>query len=399
MTTLKDLPGWVRHRQSDMIEDLTAYVSQETPSDDKALLTTGLAWVEEWLQSRIGEPASRRLVPGGKWADTLVLDYLSDDGAAGWITALCHYDTVWSAGTLRDWPATVDGDRFTGPGAFDMKGGLVQLVWALKASRELGLPRPNVRLILNGDEEVGSPSSRPVIEAEVVRGDAVLVFEASAGGALKTARKGVGIFQVKATGQEAHAGLDPEVGASAIDEIARVIVQLHDETDLDKGTTVNVGIVRGGTRTNVKAGFATADIDVRVSSETEVRRINGVLDGLSARNANASLGVTGEWNRPVMARSAQTARLFAEAEYVADQLGFPLAETSVGGASDGNFAAALGLPVLDGLGAVGDGAHARNEWISIAGMLERTCLAAGLLAVLAEAPERSLGAVVGAAAG
>ena len=399
MSTLKDLPDWVRHRRSDMVEDLTAYVSRETPSDDKALLTSGLAWVEEWLQSRIGDPASRRLVDGGKWADTLVLDYPSNDGATGWITALCHYDTVWSAGTLRGWPATVEGDRFTGPGAFDMKGGLVQLVWALKASKELGLPRPNVRLVLNGDEEVGSPASRPVIEAEVVRGDAVLVFEASAGGALKTARKGVGIFQVTATGQEAHAGLDPEAGASAIDEIARVIVQLHAETDLEKGTTVNVGLVRGGTRTNVKAGSATADIDVRVSSETEVQRINAVLGGLTARNANAALGVSGDWNRPVMSRSEQTAWLFSEAENVADQLGFALAETSVGGASDGNFAAALGLPVLDGLGAVGDGAHARHEWISIDGMLERTCLAAGLLAALAEAPEGALSAVVGAAAG
>ena len=399
MSTLKDLPAWIRLKRTDMVQDLAAYVSQETPSDDKTLLTSGLDWVEQWLQRRIGEPASRRLVDGGEWGDTLVLDYPAEDGREGWITALCHYDTVWSAGTLRGWPATVDGDRFTGPGAFDMKGGLVQLVWALMASRELGLPRPNVRLVLNGDEEVGSPSSRPVIEAEVVRGDAVLVFEASAGGALKTARKGVGIFQVSATGQEAHAGLDPEAGASAIDEIARVIVQLHGETDLEKGTTVNVGLVRGGTRTNVKAGSATADIDVRVTSETEVQRINAVLDGLRAQNANATLGVSGDWNRPVMARSAQTARLFAEAEHVADQLGFPLAETSVGGASDGNFAAALGLPVLDGLGAVGDGAHARNEWISIDGMLERTGLAAGLLAALAGAPERSIADAVGAAAG
>lgn len=398
MNTLKDLPDWVGHHRSDMVDDLKAYVSQETPSDDKTLLTSGLAWVEEWLQSRIGVPATRRLVDGGEWADTLVLEYPSESGAEDWITALCHYDTVWSAGTLRDWPAEVQGDRFTGPGTFDMKGGLVQLVWALKASKELGLPRPNIRLVLNGDEEVGSPASRPVIEAEVVRSDAVLVFEASAGGALKTARKGVGIFHVKATGQEAHAGLDPEVGASAVDEIARVILRLHGEADLEKGTTVNVGLVRGGTRTNVKAGSATADIDVRVSSETELQRINTVLDGLTARSANATLGVSGAWNRPVMARSAQTARLFAEAQHVADQLGFALAETSVGGASDGNFAAALGLPVLDGLGAVGDGAHARNEWISIDGMLERTCLAAGLLAALAETPDRSIAAVVGAAA-
>ena len=383
MSTLHDLPPWIARKRAEMVEDLAAYVSQETPSDDKDLLKSGMAWVEEWLQGRIGPPASRRLIDGGTWGDTLVLDYPSG-GGDGWITALCHYDTVWSAGTLRDWPVAVQGDRFSGPGAFDMKGGLVQLVWALRAAKELGLPRPNVRLVLNGDEEVGSPASRPVIEAEVVRGDAVLVFEASAGGALKTARKGVGIFQVKATGKEAHAGLDPEVGASAIDEIAHVILQLHAEADLANGTTVNVGLVQGGTRTNVKAGSAIADLDVRVSSEAEVQRINSVLDGLAPRNSEAALKVTGAWNRPVMARSQQTARLYAKAEQVADLLGFPLAETSVGGASDGNFAAALGLPVLDGLGAVGDGAHARHEWISIDGMLERTCLAAGLLAVLAD---------------
>lgn len=389
MTAIEELPNWVARKRQELIGDLTDYVSQETPSDDKALLVSGLAWVEGWLLSRIGAPASRRLVDGGQWGDTLVLDYPSDDGVEGWITALCHYDTVWSAGTLRDWPATVEGDRFSGPGAFDMKGGLVQLVWALRASKDLGLPRPNIRLVLNGDEEVGSPASRSVIEDEVVRGDAVLVFEASAAGALKTARKGVGIFRVNATGQEAHAGLDPEVGASAIDEIAHVILQLHAETDLGKGTTVNVGVVSGGTRTNVKAGSAMADLDVRVSSDSEVHRINAVLSGLAARSPEATVKVTGEWNRPVMPRSAQTARLFAEAKQVADQLGFQLAETSVGGASDGNFAAALGLPVLDGLGAVGDGAHARHEWISIEGMLERTCLAAGLLAALHEPAELS----------
>lgn len=387
MSTLEALPLWIDRKRAEMVEDLTAYVSRETPSDDKILLTTGLAWVEEWLLGRIGPPASRRLVDGGAWGDTVVLDYPADHDAEGWITALCHYDTVWSAGTLREWPVVVEGDRFSGPGAFDMKGGLVQLVWAIRAARELGLPRPNVRLVLNGDEEVGSPASRPVIETEVVRGDAVLVFEASAGGALKTARKGVGIFQVRATGKEAHAGLDPEVGASAIDEIARVILQLHAEADLARGTTVNVGLVHGGTRTNVKAGSATADLDIRVSSEAEAQRINAVLTGLTPRSPEAALKVSGGWNRPVMARSPLTARLYEEAEQVADLLGFRLSETSVGGASDGNFAAALGLPVLDGLGAVGDGAHARHEWISIDGMLERTCLAAGLLAALAEPAE------------
>jgi glutamate carboxypeptidase len=387
MSGLTDLTAWIGQRRSDIVGDLVAYVSRETPSDDKSLLVSGLAWIEDWLNSRLGTPGSRRIVGGGEWGDTLVLEYPSDSGSETWITALCHYDTVWPAGTLRSWHPTVDGDRFSGPGAFDMKGGLVQLVWALKASKDLGLPRPNVRLVLNGDEELGSPASRPVIEEEALRGDAVLVFEASAGGALKTARKGVGIFQVTADGREAHAGLDPEAGASAIDEIARVILQLHSETDLAKGTTVNVGLVHGGTRTNVTAGSATAHLDVRVASDAEVRRITAVLDRLRARHEAATLTVTGAWNRPVMTRSPQTARLFAAAESVAGELGFELAETSVGGASDGNFAAALGLPVLDGLGAVGDGAHARSEWISVAGMLERTCLASGLLAFLHDSPE------------
>lgn len=399
MTAIEQLPAWVAGHRTALLEDLTAYVSRETPSDDKALLTTGLAWVEEWITGRIGAPAARRHIDGGSFGDTVVLDYPSDDGGDGWVTALCHYDTVWSAGTLRDWPASVDGDRFTGPGAFDMKAGLVQLVWALRAGAELGLPRPNVRLVLNGDEEVGSPASRSVIEEEAARGGAVLVFEASANGALKTARKGVGIFRVTATGKEAHAGLDPLVGASAIDEIAHVIVQLHAETDLAKGTTVNVGLVGGGTRTNVKAGSATADLDVRVTSEDEAGRINAVLDSLTARSPEAAVAVSGGWNRPVMPRSAETGRLFAEAEQVAARLGFELAETSVGGASDGNFAAALGLPVLDGLGAVGDGAHARHEWISIDGMLERTSLAAGLLAALQEQARDGQFDAVAAAAG
>lgn len=382
MSGLKDVATWIGQRRSDIVGDLTAYVSQETPSDDKSLLASGLTWIEDWLHSRLGTPAARRMVDGGEWGDTLVLDYPSDSGSETWITALCHYDTVWPAGTLRNWLPTVEGDRFSGPGAFDMKGGLVQLVWALKASNDLGLPRPNLRLVLNGDEELGSPASRPVIEREALRGDAVLVFEASAGGALKTARKGVGIFEVTVNGREAHAGLDPEAGASAIDEIARVILQLHSEADPGRGTTVNVGLVHGGTRTNVMAGTATANLDVRVASDAEEHRISAVLNGLTTRNEDATLRVSGEWNRPVMVRSPQTARLFAAAESVAEELGFGLAETSVGGASDGNFAAALGLPVLDGLGAVGDGAHARNEWISVEGMLERTCLAAGLLAVL-----------------
>jgi len=386
MTSTKELTAWLGRHREQIVADLTGYVSQETPSDDKALLRTGLAWVEAWLGDRLGTPARRRFVDGAEHGDSVVLDYPVPGGGTGsWVTALCHYDTVWSAGTLGGWPARAEGDRFTGPGAFDMKAGLVQLVWALRAGADLGLPRPNLRLVLNGDEETGSPGSRPVIEEEVVRGSTVLVFEASADGAVKTARKGVGIFRVDALGEEVHAGLNPEAGASAIDEISRVILKLHGATDLERGTSLNVGVLRAGTRTNVKAGRATANVDVRVTSSAEVERIDALFAGLRPYNARAEITVSGGWNRPVMPRSSATAGLFSMASAVAAELGFELRETSVGGASDGNFAAALGLPVLDGLGAVGGGAHARNEWISINGMLERSALAAGILARLAAA--------------
>lgn len=381
MPSFTDLPAWIDAHQQEILSDLTHYVGLESPSDDKPLLGAALTWLEAWLTERLGDPAARRLVDGGECGDTLVLDYPAP-GTEDWVTALCHYDTVWSAGTLAGWPASIQGDRFSGPGAFDMKSGLVQLVWALKSCEALGLSRPSLRLVLNGDEEIGSPASRATIEEEVVRGNVVLVFEASANGAVKTARKGVGIFRVDAIGEEAHAGLDPEAGASAIDEISRVVLELHGAVDLDRGTSVNVGVLKAGTRTNVKAGHATADVDVRVASDDEMRRVDALFAGLTPHSPRAEIRVSGGWNRPVMERSSATAGLFSLASSVALELGFELQETSVGGASDGNFAAALGLPVLDGLGAVGGGAHARSEWISIDAMMQRTALAAGVLAKL-----------------
>lgn len=381
MPEFANLVGWVTDHRQDLITDLTEYVSQETPSDDPALLSAGLDWIQHRLTDRIDEPAHRQVTRTEGYGDTLVLDYPAPD-ATQWVTALCHYDTVWPAGTVDEWAPTLDGDRFTGPGAFDMKTGLVQLMWALQAGETLGLPRPNVRLVLNGDEEIGSPASRPVIEEAVTGSRAVLVFEPSADGAIKTARKGIGIFQIDIGGQEAHAGLDPERGASAIDEAARIVRRLHDATDLDNGTSVNVGTLHGGTRTNVTAGHAVAGVDVRVTSSEEMRRIEALLEDLAPHDPQAGISVTGEWNRPVMPRTEAAAQLFATAARTAAELGFELSETAVGGGSDGNFAAALGLTVLDGLGAVGDGAHARGEWVSVDGILQRTAWTAALLARL-----------------
>ncbi len=378
------LADWLRDQREAMLDDLAAYVGHETPSTDKGLLDTGLGWLEDWLGERLGPARRRAHTDGGRFGDVVVLDYPGAEGTTADqpLVLLCHYDTVWERGTLAGWPFTRDGDRLSGPGVFDMKAGLVQAGWAVRALDALGLPRPPLRLVLNGDEEIGSPASRPVIEAAVPGASAVLVFEASAGGAVKTARKGVGIFEVAVRGVEAHAGLEPTKGVSAVDELARAVLALHGMGDLARGTSVNVGVVRGGTRGNVVAGEAGAAVDVRVSSVEEAARIDRALAGLAPTNPRAALEVTGGWNRPVMERTPQIAAAYDLARAAAARLGVDLAECAVGGASDGNFAAALGLPVLDGLGAVGDGAHARHEHASLAGMVERAAVAAALMAAL-----------------
>lgn len=371
--------GWVHKHRDQLVDDLVALAERETPSDDPGLLAKGLAHVEELVEARLGVPERRVRHEGGVHGSTVVLDYAGAGSRR--VVALGHYDTVFDAGTLAEWPVTVDGDRVSGPGVFDMKGGLAQMLWALRAFDDLGLRRPPVRLVLNGDEEIGSPFSRPLIEEAVAGATAVLVFEGSAaGGAVKTARKGVGIFDVVARGLESHAGLDPLAGASAVGEIAAAVTALHAGADLEAGTSINVGVLRGGRRRNVVAGSATAGVDVRVATLEEQHRVDRLLGSLRPADPRVELVVTGEWNRPVMTRTPQVAHLYSVAHAVGERIGIDLPEAAVGGASDGNFVAALGIPVLDGLGAVGGGAHARHEHISIAGMVERAALAAGVLA-------------------
>jgi glutamate carboxypeptidase len=372
------LHSWLDEHRQHLVDDLVALAELETPSNDPELLSRGLKHLEEWVTDRLGAPAERTQHRSEDHGDVLILDYPGDGPQP--LLALGHYDTVFDAGTLQHWPVQVDGDRLCGPGVFDMKGGLVQLVWALRALSQLAMPRPPVRLLLNGDEEIGSPFSRPILEAAGTDTAAVLVFEASADGAVKTARKGVGLFDIAAHGVESHAGLDPLAGASAVGEIARVITTLHDAADLRRGTSINVGTVRGGTRANVVAGTASVSIDVRVAADEERRRVDELLASLAPHDNRVTLEVTGDWNRPVMTRTDDIAHMYQLARATGRRMGVELRETSVGGASDGNFLAAHGLPVLDGLGAVGGGAHARHEHVSITGMVERSALAAGLIA-------------------
>ncbi len=379
MTTPKDLLDWLRDHTDELVADASWLVDLETPSDDLGLLEQGLPQIVDWVRRRVPDFEVVTEHPASETAGAAVVLELAGSGSQP-VTMLCHVDTVFPTGTVAERPATVTDGVLRGPGCFDMKVGVVQAVWAVRALQQLNLPLPTLRLVINTDEETGSYNSRPVIEDAARDAAAVLVFEAAADGRLKTARKGVGIFTLTVTGVEAHAGLDPTKGVSAIDELARLILQLHGLTDLAAGTTVNVGVIRGGTRNNVTAGRAEATIDVRVATMAEQQRIQQAFDSLATHHPDARIEVGGGWNRPVMERTEANARIFNQAKEIATQLGLELDEISVGGASDGNFASALGLPVLDGLGATGAGAHALHEHAVVATIPERTAIAAAVIA-------------------
>ncbi|SPL97359.1 carboxypeptidase G2 [[Actinomadura] parvosata subsp. kistnae] len=375
------ITDWARQALPAMLDDLKAVVELETHSYDKAMLVRGLREIRARTVGHLGTPDDEILHEGGGHGDILELYYRGT--APGVVLLLCHYDTVWPTGTLAGWPFAVLDGKATGPGVFDMKTGLVQAVWALRGLRELGLPHPGVRFLFNGDEEIGSPASREYIETASEGALATLVFEASMDGALKTARKGVGLFNVTVTGVEAHAGLDPYAGASAVHALAELVTTLAGAGSRERGTTVNVGLISGGTGRNVTAGRATCGVDVRVTDPAEMGRIDDVFAALRVADPRVKVSVTGEWNRPPMVPNPASQRLFKEVQEVAAGFGWLVDEAAVGGASDGNFVSALGRPVLDGMGAVGDGAHARHEHVVIEHIPERTALTMGLITALA----------------
>ncbi|MET0578698.1 MAG: M20 family metallopeptidase [Ilumatobacteraceae bacterium] len=369
-----------------VLADIKALVEVETSSYDVEALDVGLDHVERLMVERLGTPDESRRHDGGGHGDILVATYRGTGSAH--VSLVAHYDTVWPTGTLAGWPletTTVDGrDRLTGPGIFDMKTGLVQGFWSLRLLQEAGAPTPTVTFVLNGDEEIGSPASRPVIEAVGGTTDATLVLEPTAAGAVKTGRKGIGIFRIETVGVESHAGLDPAAGASAIHALARVIEQVVPIARPDRGTTVNVGLVEGGSGSNVVAGRASALVDVRVSDPAEQARVDAAFDAVTTGDPRVQLHIEHGWNRPPMALSDVTRPLLEVARSVSTDLGHELRDTTVGGASDANFVAALGKPVLCGLGAVGHGAHARGEWIHPDAVPQQTALVAGMLTRMAD---------------
>jgi len=300
-------------------------------------------------------------------------------GEAKPVLILGHIDTVWPLETLKLMPCRVRDGRLWGPGALDMKAGIAMALTAIEMLIEAGRLNREIVLLLNSDEEIGSPASRPITERIAAECGAVYVLEPAQGLAYKTARKGTGNWRIDVKGVAAHAGVDFEKGASAIRELARVVETVSSWTDLKHGLTVSVGTVGGGSKTNVIPAEAWCEMDVRIARKADGPRIERKFAGLKPKDARCAFTVTGGINRPPMERTPGTARLFKRAQALAAELGFALNEAETGGASDGNFTSALGIPTLDGMGAVGEGAHARHESIFLEHLAPRTALLAGML--------------------
>jgi len=358
-----------------MIESIRELVECESPSDDPASLKR----FADLFAVHVSDIARVKTYSGGHLRCEFTLPGAKKDGQ---VLALGHSDTVWPMGTLKTMPFRQKSGRLWGPGVLDMKAGLVFFVFAMRALRELDVPVPHrVVLQVNSDEEVGSGSSRALTEEAARRSVAVLVLEPGTGleGKLKTSRKGVGDYTIRVRGKAAHAGLDFTQGANAIVEMARQLERVAGFTRLERGITVSPGVIRGGTRSNVVPPECSAEVDVRVVRAADERYLARCFASLKVFDKRCVVEVTGGVNRPPMERAGGR-RLFGLARTLAAELGIELEESSSGGGSDGNFTAALGVPTLDGLGAVGEGAHAPHESILIRRIADRTALLAKLVA-------------------
>jgi len=355
---------------------LRELVEVESPSEDKAAVNRAGKLVAGWAEELGGRAKWHRQKAFG---DVLELRFGPTRSKRGRVLLLGHLDTVWPMGTLKKMPWREAEGKLWGPGVLDMKAGVVMALEAVAALRALDVERP-VTLLLVSEEEVGSPVSRVITERLAAESVAVLVLEPAQGLAYKTARKGVGNFGLLVEGVGSHAGVDFGSGHSAVLEMARLVETVSGFTDLSKGLTVNVGVIAGGTRSNVVAAECLAEVDVRIAKAKDAARVEKMFRGLKVMDKACRLTVTGGINRPPMERKAGTAALFRLAKQLAAEMGVTLEEASTGGGSDGNFTAAMGVPTLDGMGAVGVGAHAAHEQVEVGHLVERTVLLAGVIA-------------------
>jgi glutamate carboxypeptidase len=369
-------------RQVGIVAAIKALVETESPSGDEAgskAVVTMLAKTAETIAD-----VNVEVVPVSDYGQHLRLSAFSDAAEPAPILLLGHTDTVHSRGSILERPWRVEGNKAYGPGIFDMKANCVLALEVIRALTHFGIqPRRPVVLLLTCDEETGSASGRPLVEVNAKQASSVLVLEPSgSGGRAKTGRKGTGIYSLAATGRAAHAGLEPEKGASAVLELARQTERLHAFNGKTGGISVNVGVFRGGTLSNVVAAEARAEIDVRFTTAAEEELIANEIFKLRPFDDRVRLELSGGINRPPLERTEKVLKLYQQAKAIAQQLGFELGETQVGGASDGNFAAAAGAAVLDGLGIAGDGAHATHEHIILDDIPLRGALIAALIAAL-----------------
>jgi glutamate carboxypeptidase len=375
MVDAQHLLAFCEAHQDWLLGTIESLVTLESPTDDKRAV------------DKCGAELSRRLAALGasvtEVTTTTTGNHLRAEMGTGkrQVLLLGHFDTVWPVGQLGRMPLLRDGDVFRGPGIFDMKAGIALGLLAGRALVQHGsLDRSRLVMLWTADEETGSGTSRALVEAEARQSDAVLVLEpALPGGALKTRRKGCGEYEVAVRGVAAHAGVDPGKGVSAIRELARQILFIETLQDLTQGVSINVGLVEGGSRPNVVAAEARAIVDARAPTLADAQRIDSVMRSLRPHLKGATIDVSGGFSRPPMERTAGVARLYETAQAAAADLGQEIGEGATGGGSDGNFCAALGVPTLDGLGAVGDGAHAIHEHVLVPALVPRAALLARII--------------------
>lgn len=374
---MKQYYEYIDQKREHMFKLLKDIVEQESPSNDKELVDQLSVWIAKIFEELTG--GLTRTIENKEYGNHVIGEFGEGDSQ---LLIMAHFDTVWPKGTLDKMPFSVKDGIARGPGVFDMKGGLIQGLFALNAIKELGVKLDKkIVCIFDADEEIGNPTSQELIQEEAKKSDAVFVLEPgmSPAGAIKTARKGVGIFDIEVTGIPSHSGIDPEKGVSAIEELAHQTMYLHSLTDLEKGTTVNVGTFNGGTTSNVIAEKAYAEVDLRVKTNDEFDRVIPLIKGIKPKLDGANIMVNGGVNRPPLEKTEQVKQMFQMAKKLAkEHLNFELTEKETGGGSDGNLTSQF-APTLDGLGAVGDGAHANHEYLVLDEMPKRSALLAMLL--------------------
>jgi len=375
--SMRALLAGARRKERALLDLTRQLVAAESPSDEKSAVDACVALVASRARALGGRVKLHKQRAFGNVLEARFGPRTTNPKNR--ILLLGHLDTVWPLGTLKTMPCVLSAGRLHGPGTLDMKTGVAMALTALEMLAETRSLQKEIILLLNPDEEVGSPVSRPITEKLAQQCGAVLVLEPAQGLALKTARKGTGNWRICVRGVAAHAGVDFQKGANALLELARIIETVSNWTDLKRGLTVSVGVAAGGTKMNVVPDHAWAEVDVRIARKADGPRIERKFAALKPKDKRCSIELTGGINRPPMERLRGTVRLFKQAQAIATELGFALDEAATGGASDGNFTAALGIPTLDGLGAVGDGAHARHESVVVEHLAPRTALLAGLL--------------------